>query len=339
MMTAIIEKDAGIIVGPIASVLGFIINLIFQMVVQLTEVNSLGFSIILLTIVVRTLMLPLAFKQQKSTIGMARLAPEVEKIKKKYGDTKDPELAKKMNMEIQALYTSNGVNLLGGCLPMLVTLPIFIALMYVMRQTYLYVPNISDIYTRIAETIQTMPNFAEVMMPIASPMVPNGMKIDIAVVSDLVRIVNKLTPDSWTAIIAAAPADVANTLTGLLAERANIETFFTINLVNNPALAWPSIIIPILSGVTQFLTFWLMEKTSPATEGPAKTQQTVMKFVMPAIMIYFTMTVSAGVGLYWTMSNIYQVGQQYFIGKFYPKTAIVLPAEEKRGKSKSRKAD
>ncbi|MCL2665778.1 MAG: YidC/Oxa1 family membrane protein insertase, partial [Defluviitaleaceae bacterium] len=105
-----VQKDPGFIVGPISTVFGFIIDFFFNIAYALTANNSLGISIILLTIVVRCLMLPLGIKQQKSMIAMQKLNPEIQKIKAKYGGNKDPEIQKKMNAEMQALYAKHKVN-------------------------------------------------------------------------------------------------------------------------------------------------------------------------------------------------------------------------------------
>jgi len=89
----------------------------------LTIISNYGFAIIFLTIVVRTAMFPLTLKGMKSMKKMQKLAPEMEEIKKEVGEDQQ-ELQKRM-ME---LYRERGVNPLGGCMPMLLQMPIFIAL-------------------------------------------------------------------------------------------------------------------------------------------------------------------------------------------------------------------
>jgi YidC/Oxa1 family membrane protein insertase len=81
------------------------------------------FAIILLTIIVRTLILPLMIKQYKNTKAMQALQPEMKKVREKFKD--DP---KKQQEEMMKLYQTNQVNPLAGCLPLVVQMPIFIAL-------------------------------------------------------------------------------------------------------------------------------------------------------------------------------------------------------------------
>src|SRR5438132_8924099 len=86
-------------------------------------VPSYGLAIILLTVAVRLVLLPLTIKQTRSMQEMQRLQPEVKRIQAKYkGDRQ------KMNEEMMNLYKEHKVNPLGGCLPLLLQLPIFWAL-------------------------------------------------------------------------------------------------------------------------------------------------------------------------------------------------------------------
>ena len=87
-------------------------------------VPSYGLAIILLTVAVRLVMLPLTIKQTRSMQEMQKLQPEVKRLQAKYkgGDRQ------KMNEEMMKLYKEHKVNPLGGCLPLLLQLPIFLAL-------------------------------------------------------------------------------------------------------------------------------------------------------------------------------------------------------------------
>lgn len=88
-----------------------------------SAIANYGLAIIFLTIVVRTVMFPLTYKSMISMKKMQKLAPEMEKIKKEVGE--DPQ---EMQKRMMALYKERNVNPLGGCLPLLLQMPIFIAL-------------------------------------------------------------------------------------------------------------------------------------------------------------------------------------------------------------------
>jgi YidC/Oxa1 family membrane protein insertase len=86
-------------------------------------VGNYGVAIIILTIIVRLLLFPLTFKGMKSMKRMQQLSPRMKKLQAKYKNNKE-----KLNKEMMALYRKNRVNPLGGCLPMLLQIPVFFAL-------------------------------------------------------------------------------------------------------------------------------------------------------------------------------------------------------------------
>jgi YidC/Oxa1 family membrane protein insertase len=92
-------------------------------------VRNWGVAIILLTLLVRLVLFPLTYKSMQSMNEMRKLQPEIEKLKAKYGSDRE-----KMNMAVMQLYQQHKVNPLGGCLPMLLQMPIWFAL-YAALQT------------------------------------------------------------------------------------------------------------------------------------------------------------------------------------------------------------
>lgn len=85
--------------------------------------HSYGLDIILLTVIIKLLMAPLTHKSYVSMKQMQKLQPQMEKLKEKFAEDKE-----KLNKEIMELYRRNGVNPLGGCLPMVLQFPVFIGL-------------------------------------------------------------------------------------------------------------------------------------------------------------------------------------------------------------------
>jgi len=89
--------------------------------------GSAGLAIIALTIVVRILMIPLTWKQTKSMIEMQRIQPKLKELQAKYKND-----AEKLQQETMKFYQDNKVNPFGGCLPLLIQMPVFIALYQVL---------------------------------------------------------------------------------------------------------------------------------------------------------------------------------------------------------------
>jgi YidC/Oxa1 family membrane protein insertase len=90
---------------------------------------SWGFSIIALTIVVRAALIPLTLKQFKSMQALQRLAPEIKAMQEKYKDDRQ-----RLNQEMMKFYQENKVNPFGSCLPLVLQLPVFFSLFYMLRK-------------------------------------------------------------------------------------------------------------------------------------------------------------------------------------------------------------
>jgi membrane protein insertase, YidC/Oxa1 family, C-terminal domain len=103
-----------------------------------------GVAIILLTIAVRLALFPLTAKQAKSMIAMQRVQPEIKKLQAKYKNDKQ-----KLNEEMMKFYKENEINPLGGCLPLVLQMPIFIALFQTLRGIQKFIPVDSKMYADI----------------------------------------------------------------------------------------------------------------------------------------------------------------------------------------------
>ncbi len=312
-----IYKDPGFIVGPIAFVLSFVVNFIFNIIYGITPVNSLGFTIIFFTIFVRILMLPLVHKQMASMRKMQELVPLQNEIKAKYEGKTDQESKQKETLEIQELYRKNGVNPLGGCLPMFIQMPIFFALNEIIRNSYRYVDKVNEVYTNVSLKLMEVPNYVDTLGPMILPKIQNKVTVDIGTTEGLNKAVNVLTASDWYEILATAPTETATELYNLLVEKNTIDTFLGMSLSENPTLLSVSILIPILTVIFTFLTSWLSMKTNPQAAGnsQAAQQQKMMMYMMPAMMGFMSFSFSIGVGLYFITSNIFQVIQQLYINR------------------------
>lgn len=110
------------IYGLLVSFIEFLLNSVHSFV------DNFGLSIIIVTILIKILLLPLTIKQDKSMKAMKKLQPELDEIRKKYANDKQM-----LNIKTMELYRENKVNPAGGCLPILIQLPILWALFGVLR--------------------------------------------------------------------------------------------------------------------------------------------------------------------------------------------------------------
>ena len=320
-LNQVIQSPPGVIVGPISVVLGTVINFIYNMVSFITPVGALGFSIIIMTIIVRTALLPTAFQMQRNMMKTRAMKPEMDKIKEKYGDTKDPEMRRKMSAEMQALQSKHGVNMLASCLPMLITWPLFMALFVVLGQAYMFIGNVGDVYSAISHVLigQGSDFLLNVVHPIAHAATPANMGIDIAVVEDMNRVVHIFNAEDWATIFSHFSGEQLANLQQLYNEKNSVLSFFGLNLVEPAGLTWPGVVLPVLSASTMFLAQFLMMKTNPATDAQQQNIQKITLVMFPLMFGFFTLTAAAGVGVYWVMLNVYMIVQHYFINRYYVK--------------------
>ncbi len=330
-----IYKQPGFIVGPISILLGIVINFIFNIIYGVAPANSLGFTIILFTIFTRIIMLPLVAKQMKSMRKMQEIVPLTNEIKEKYKGKTDQESKQKETMEIQKLYQENGINPFAGCLPMLIQMPIFFALNQVIRNAYLYIDKINVVYSGISEKVMEIPDYINTISPIIYDKLPKGVSLDVAVVEDLNQAINVFSANDWYAILANAPTELSNEIYSLLVDKNVIDTFFGMNLSENPTLFSVTVIFPILAAVTTFFSSYLSMKGSGSLNGDGQQaqQQKMMLYMMPIMMGVMSFGLTAGVGLYWITSSLFQIGQQLIMNK-KPSTVVASNDTKKANKNK-----
>lgn len=105
--------------------------------------NHYILALLFFALAMEIVLLPLAIKQQKSQIKMAQIKPKEMAIREKYKGRNDRATQQKMTMEIQEMYQQNGYNQFGGCLPLLIQLPIIFILFAIVRQPISYASNIT----------------------------------------------------------------------------------------------------------------------------------------------------------------------------------------------------
>jgi len=314
---AVGTREPGMIVGPIAKFLGVIYNSVFNFIYGIIQSNSLGIAIIMFTILVKVVLIPLMYKSQQSNYHMQRLQPEMAKIKKKYESKKDAESQQRMAAELQKLQKDNNVSMMGGCLPMLIQLPILYALFYIFQQAYIYIDVVGANYQAIADVLVSIP--VTLRLDIFTDMiVAHKVDIDVASVADMTKLINMLTATEWNTVIAAT-GDYAAQLAPLLAQKTSIETFMGISMISKVGLTFPGIIIPLFAGLTTYLSSAAMTRKNAQSGGddPSMNMMKSMNVMMPIMMGGMCITMPGGIGIYWSISNLIQVGQTVLLNKYF----------------------
>lgn len=338
----------GFIVGPIAKLLGFFYNILFNFIYSFTETGSLVLAIILFTLLIKLVLLPLSYKQIKGTYRMQQLQPELNKIRAKYAGKTDEESQRRMSFEIQEFQRENGSGMFAGCLPMLIQLPILYALYYIFNQPYNYVGVIGDIYTNIANAVLDIDaaKRVELLTPVIQGIKASQSQFDVAVFDDVLTIVKSMSDTQWSTLLASA-GSAGSQLSSIIAHKQTVEYFFGLNLVSYAGLKFPGVLVPIFAGLTTYLSTWYMTKrqqsmNSGASDEMAQSMTKSMNIVMPIMMGVITINVPIALGIYWTLSNLFSVLQTWLIyriiGNKDARGELVFKDKKKEPKKEERKS-
>lgn len=367
MSYILMTKDPGKIIGPVANLLGYIMEGIF-FVLDKIGIPNIGLAIILFTIVIYLLLMPLTIKQQKFSKLSAKMNPEIQAIQSKYKGKNDNESMMAMNMETKAVYAKYGVSPSGSCIQLLIQMPILFALYRVIYNMPAYVSKIKEAFFPLvdkliaqegsAEFLQTFKNASMYSKQFANENFVNG--VTTYVQNTYIDVLNKASSLEWTSLkeqFSSLSADVDNTL-GLLNQYNN---FLGLNIANSPSftasealktgsygMVIAALVIPILSAVTQWINVKLMpqqatqQDTKNANDSQAAMMQSMktMNMLMPIMSAFFCFTLPAGMGLYWVAGAVVRSVQQVIINKHIDKMDLdeVIKKNEAKAKKKMDKA-
>jgi YidC/Oxa1 family membrane protein insertase len=334
------------VAGPLLQGLGVLLSFLYDLV------RSYGLAIILLTVLVRVVLLPLTIRQTRSMQEMQKLQPKIKELQRKYKGNRQ-----KVAEETQKLYREHQVNPLGGCLPLLLQLPVFFALFGVLRAT-------EGAFAVPSEPIRPAAVQAEgtVCRPNTSPSVRGQPASDVVCEGPSGEVVtydieewrtkqSRLpidTPPPSLAICARQEVE-GDRVTGFLCESvlgpghlpeeselyaAIVEDraeFLGIELACSPTQAAsreavrlcagpgteggvvPAIPYFVLVALMVGTTYYQTKQMQRASAGPAAQQQQLMARIMPVFLGFISISISAGVLVYWVTTNAWQIGQQYMM--------------------------
>ncbi len=299
-------------------------------------------TLILFAVFMKIVLFPFGIKQQKNSIKQAKLRPYETIIRKKYAGRNDKVSQQKMNQEIMELYQRENFNPAGGCLPMLIQLPVLFALYSVITKPLTFLLQMNK------DTIKAVADICS--------KAKLTMNYEILQINDLLKVHNgEITAlsDKAECSIADIEAFLAETVEGApLVEHfeALRESFtvFGINLMDQPKIGEFSIlwVVPVLVVVFSFISMKLTRKFTyqPTPSGDAATAASfkLMDITMPLMSGWISFITPAGIGIYWIIQNILGVVQQFILYKMYPVPVMTeedLKAAEKelRGKVKQPK--
>lgn len=329
MMSVFLTTYQGAILGPIARLLGYILQGLYS-VLSVVGIENTGICMILFTFIVNALMIPMQIKQQKFAKMSSVMNPELMAIQAKYKNKKDQESQQKMSLETQAVYQKYGVSPVSGCLPMLITLPILFALYRVIYNIPAYVPQVYDIYDGLAKVLQeagvTVSQLADKSY-ISNPtyvvtQAVKAAKADAGNINYYIDVLSQFNSSGWDVLIKNHP-DLSEIITKTAHQAQNINYFLGLNIADTPKIKSISVIIPILSIATQYISTKLSmagtQQQTANSDNPIGQSMQTMNTVMPFMTGFMCLMFPIGVGIYWIAGNVFRIFQQLCINFYFSK--------------------
>lgn len=311
------------ILGDIIDFIALLMGYIMQALFFITGGFNIGLCIILFTIIVRLMMMPMTIKQQRFSKLSSMMQPELMAVQNKYKGKSDTVSMQKMQAETKAVYEKYGTSPTGGCLQMFIQLPIFYGIFAVVRDIPAYVPRVKAMFEPIISAITGVTNYSQVL--IDSGLTTTSYETEDA----LLKFFNAFSADQWE-VLKNAFASYGNGISDTIAQQSekilHVNNFFGINLATAPGFKLSfALIIPLLAGLTQWLSVKLMQTNNPANDDENNTAAQSMKMMntmMPIISAIFCISMPSGLGLYWIMGSVVQCVQQVFINKYMDKVDV-----------------
>ena len=327
MMSVFLTTYQGAILGPIARLLGYILQGLYS-VLSVVGIENTGICMILFTFIVNALMIPMQIKQQKFAKMSSVMNPELMAIQAKYKNKKDQESQQKMSLETQAVYQKYGVSPVSGCLPMLITLPILFALYRVIYNIPAYVPQVYDIYDGLANVLQeagvTVSQLADKSY-VSNPtyvvtQAVKAAKADAGNINYYIDVLSQFNSSGWDVLIKNHP-DLSEVITKTAHQARDINYFLGLNIADTPKIKSFSVIIPIFSIVTQYISTKLSmagtQQQTANSDNPMGQSMQTMNTVMPFMTGFMCLMFPIGVGIYWIAGNVFRIFQQLCINFYF----------------------
>ena len=307
MNAILLTQYGGSILGPIAKVLGWIMNGIFW-VLDKIGIPNIGLAIIIFTIVIYLLLMPFTIKQQKFSKLSAKMNPELQAIQKRYEGKKDNDSMMAMQQETKAVYAKYGVSPTGSCVQMLIQMPILFALYRVFMNVPAYVNQVKEAFFPMveklantagsAEFLSNSENFSNAAM-YAKQFTNEAFTSGNAeyIQNTFIDVLYKASTSEWKNLADHFPT-LATEITDTMQKMEHYNNFLGLNMGNSPSYtvheaiaagAWLMVVaglaIPVLSALTQWLNVKLMPQASDASSNNDNSSMAAItnKFVQEAM--------------------------------------------------------
>ena len=345
---------SGAFLGPIARILGVILNFIFNIV------PNVGVAIILFTLVIYIVLLPLTYQQQKFSKLSAKMNPELQAIQAKYKDKRDQDSMTRQNEEMQLVYKKYGVSPTGSCLQLAIQMPILFALYRVIYSVPAYVDKVYSCLQTLAVNIQSSEGGLAALTTLSitskgeyAKYVSDGQFVGKGgdIVNSIIDILNRASSADWKIIEGIKGLD-ANVFESVRSQFEQYYTFLGLNIAYSPLnimkeslaagnylLIIGAAMVPILAAATQWINFLFMPQSAATTgNNSSASMMKSMNITMPVVSAVFCLTLPCGMGIYWIAGAVIRSIEQVIINRRIDRMDIDALIEKNLSKEGVKKA-
>lgn len=350
----------GAILGPIARLLGLVMNGIYYLM-SLIGIENVGLCIILFTIIVYLLLFPLTYKQQKFSKLSQKMQPEIQAIQKKYNGKKDQASMMAMNEETQAVYQKYGVSMMGSCVQLLIQMPLLLALYQVFQNVPAYVTGVKNNFMPLVEGIMATSGYQDKMTQLVTdlgiytrPAADFTVTDQTTLTNFVVDVLYKMNSNGWDTLKEVFPS-LTDIISSTYETVSHVNNFFWLNISDTPwqiittnfqagsyLLVIGALLIPVVSYLTQIINVKLMPQSGSASGDNADAMARQMKMMnrtMPLFSFVICFTVPVGLGVYWIAGAVVRSVQQFFLNKHFEKINLddIIKKNQEKAKKKREK--
>lgn len=371
MSDILLTAYPGSILGPIAKLLGILMDWIYSGISNITggRVESVVLSIVIITIIIYMCLLPLTIKQQKFSKLSQKMQPEMQAIQAKYKNKKDQASMMAMQEETQLLYQKYGISPMGSCVQMLIQMPILFALYRVFYNIPAYLSGVKGSFTGLVDSIQQTSGYQNTLVSLMEKynvVTSSGLNASNAAskLADasgdtlsnyIIDILYKLPSKGWDALMDGKFFDgIQNAVEKTHDALLHFNYFLGLNISDTPWYIIKSnftdkpdkwllfvilaLLIPVLSYLTQMLNIKLMPQATNGNDQVAN-QMKMMNLMMPLMSLFICFTVPVGLGIYWICSALVRGIQQFFVNRHIENLDLeaVMAKNEEKAKKKRKK--
>ena len=250
-------------------------------------VQNYGLAVILFALLVKLVCIPLTIKSKKSMLAMSAMNAELQQLQKKYANNRV-----KLNEEMQKLYEKHGVSPMSGCLPNLIPLPIMMGLYYAVQQPLQYIVGLSR------ETVIAL-----------------AQMIGLDQLAGANYTVQILIAEKLNAFVDGS-GHFSDAVTNCLQSGETIFPldfhFFGLRSEEHTSELQSH---SYLSGLTAFLSSYIMQKMQGTQNSAAAGQMKMLNFMMPLMSLYFAFILPGAIGIYWIFNNVFTCVQEIILTK------------------------